>query len=324
MKRAATAIALALALGACSGGEDYEAGSPSMEPKMAMAPAATEMASEEFAQGGAASFDVNRPIIQPDPDGGGGAPPGMAPLMAYTYAWNFSVPTENMQGLQGAHRKLCEDAGPQNCYVTASSLDAIGKAEGASGYLSLRATEGWVRSFEKGVGEGLTPFGGSVYSTNRSAEELTAQIVDNEARLKSMVAHRDALQKMVEAKPGRLSDLLEIEQALAEAQGDIDSRQSLLAALKLRVSMSVLNFNYQPEYAAVSNSIWRPIGDAFGDFGPAFARTIAGIVRFVAAALPVLVLAGLGIWGALAIFRWRGRGKASRPVVTPAKTGPGA
>ena len=76
------------------------------------------------------------------------------------------------------------------------------------------------------MNEGLKPFGASVYSTNRGAEELTAQIVDNEARLRSMTAHRDALQKMIEDKPGRLSDLLEIQQALAQAQGDIDSRQS--------------------------------------------------------------------------------------------------
>ena len=38
-----------------------------------------------------------------------------------------------------------------------------------------------------------------------------------------------------------------------------------------------------PEYAAASESIWRPLGDAFGDFVPAFARTLAsyqGILSF--------------------------------------------
>ena len=47
------------------------------------------------------------------------------------------------------------------------------------------------------MNDGLKPFGASVYATNRGAEELTAQIVDNEARLRSMTVHRDALQKMV-------------------------------------------------------------------------------------------------------------------------------
>jgi len=69
-----------------------------------------------------------------------------------------------------------------------------------------------------------------------------------------MIGHRDALQAMIDKKPGKLADLLEIEQALAQAQASIDSRQSLLAALKLRVSMSVLTFSYQAEYAPASQS----------------------------------------------------------------------
>ena len=220
-----------------------------------------------------------------------------------------------MEALQASHKKLCEDAGPASCYVTNSSLDAIGQEEGASGVLSMRATEPWVRAFEKGVNDGLKPFGAHVYSTNRGAEELTAQIVDNEARLRSMTAHRDALQKMVEDKPGRLSDLLEIQQALAQAQGDIDSRQSLLAALELRVSMSVITFYYQAEYAPAAQSIWRPVTDALGDFAPAFARTLGAIIEFVAAVLPVVVFVLLSLAILILFFRWSGgrrRRKAER------------
>lgn len=318
MLRMASVAIAALALAACSDGGEGADGYASVSlPEYAVATAPPAM----YEKDAATDFAREENFVQPEPGGGGGAPPGTMPMMAYSYSWQFSVPTENMQGLQVAHKKLCEDAGPANCYITNSSLDAIGKAEGASGYLSMRATESWVRSFEAGVGEGVKPFGASVYSNSRSAEELTSQIVDNEARLRSMVAHRDALQKMIEDKPGRLSDLLEIQQSLAQAQGDIDSRQSVLAALKLRVSMSVLTFNYQPEYAAVSNSIWRPITDAFGDFGPAFARTVASIVRFIAAVLPVVLIAGVGLWLAVIALRWRSRRRAIKPPVSSAKPG---
>jgi hypothetical protein len=307
---AATGSALVLALAACSESPEMSGGDMSKVGNAAYAPmpAAPQMEyAVEESRDAYSAIDLDKQIVQPGPDGGGGAPPGMAPLMAYSYAWNFSVPSANMEGLQNAHKKLCEEAGPSNCYVTNSNLSAIGEEEGASGNLSMRATEAWVRKFEGGVNDGLKPFGGSVYGTNRGAEELTAQIVDNEARLKSMTAHRDALQKMLEDRPGKLSDLLEIRQALAQAQGDIDSRQSLLAALKLRVSMSVLNFSYQAEYAAASRSMWRPVTDAFADFGPAFARTIGGIVRFIAALLPIIVLGALGIAAILGGYRWWGR-----------------
>jgi hypothetical protein len=318
MLRTMSAIGLALALVACGQSEEgfaREGAQASMAPPMAPpAPAAMEFATSMDGVVGS-PVDLDRQIIQPDPNGGG-APPGAAPLMAYTYGWNFAVPTGEMARLLAAHKKLCEDAGSAKCYVTNSNLDAIGK-EGAHGFLSMRAAETWVRDFEKGVDDGLKPFGGSVYSNNRSAEELTAQIVDTEARLKSMVAYRDSLQAMLESKPGKLGDLLEIQQTLAQAQGDIDSRQSVLAALKLRVSMSVLNFGYQPEYAAASESIWRPLGEAFGDFVPAFARTLADIVRLVAALLPVLIFGGLAIMAVFALLRWRGGRKKSASATPP-------
>jgi len=312
MRRQITLILLAMALVACgqSGRGDSFAGSIAVDAvageELAMAPMAPPPPPQDM-------DSIERPIIQPDPDGsGGGAPPGTAPLMAYTYSWNYAVPTGAMEALQASHKKLCEDAGPANCYVMNSSLDAIGREEGASGVLAMRATEAWVRAFEKGVNDGLKPFGASVYATNRGAEELTAQIVDNEARLRSMTAHRDALQKMVEDKPGRLSDLLEIQQALAQAQGDIDSRRSLLAALKLRVSMSVITFYYQAEYAPAAESIWRPVTDALGDFVPAFARTLGAIIAFVAAFLPVVVFVLLSLAVLIFFFRWSGRRRARK------------
>lgn len=315
MVRVMMAATLAMALGACSGetSKGY-AGGYDAAPEMATAAAPMAPVMEEYAP-----QDV---MLQPAP-GNGGTPvnPDGGRLMSYRYAWQFSVPTENMSGLQAAHKKLCEDAGPANCYVTGSQLEGIGNAEGAYGQLSMRATETWMRAFEKGVGEGLKPFGGSIYSTGRDSEDLTTQIVDHEARLRSMIAHRDALQKMLDDKPGRLSDLLEIQKALAESQGNIDASQSLLAALRLRVSMSVVDFSYRAELGAVSNSMWRPITDAFGDFGPSFARTIAGIIEFVAIILPVAIIVGLIIWLGLTVFRWRGRKRGIKPPVSTAKTG---
>lgn len=321
MLRMASAAVAALALAACSGGEGadgYTGNAATSSPEYAMAPAAPPMMYEKDA---AADMPREENFVQPEPGGGGGGVPGVAQMIAYTYSWMFSVPTENMPGLQAAHRKLCDDAGPSTCYVTNSSLDAIGKEEGASGYLSIRATEAWVRSFEQSVGEGIKPFGASIYSTGRNSDNVTTQIVDNEARLRSMIAHRDALQKMLDDKPGRLSDLLEIQQSLAQAQGDIDSRQSVLAALKLRVAMSELTFQYRAEYPAASQSIWRPVGEAFGDFVPAFARTIAAIVSFVAAILPVALIAGAGVWLALIVLRWRSRRRAIKPPVSASKPG---
>jgi len=317
MLRISVVTGLALLLAACgNGGSDGNAnryaseeksavgygGAPPPPPMSAPAPtlAAGEVAMDSVAR--------ERQIVQQDPNSGGGPPAPPGQMMAYTYGWTFAVPAPRMEGLLNAHKKLCEDSGPTKCYVVNSSSSGLGQ-EGAYGSLTLRATEDWVRSFEGGVEAGLKPFEASLDGNSRSGEDLTVQIVDGEARLNSMKTMRDRLQGLLKDRPGRLSDLLEIERELARVQADIDSRESVLAALKLRVSMSNLTLSYTPKYSAAAQSVWRPLGDAFSGFMPNVVNTLAAIVAVVSAILPIAIIAGLLLWLVLALFRRQGRGK---------------
>jgi Domain of unknown function (DUF4349) len=291
---------------------------PPPAPAMARAP---EMSLDAPATEAISRREVD--IIQQDPGGGGGQPKPPGQMMAYTYAWGFQVPTGNMEGLLNAHKKLCEDAGPAKCYVVNSGISGLGQ-ESSYGTLSLKASEDWVKTFEGGVENGLKPFDGSLDSSSKSGEDLTVEIVDGEARLNSQKTMRDRLQGLLRDRPGRLSDLLEIERELARVQADIDSRESILAALKLRVAMSSLTLSYTPKYTAVSESIWRPLGDAFSSFMPNIASTLAAIIRFISEILPVVVLGGLVLWLALWQFgrRRRRKAKAVAPQVTTATPKP--
>jgi hypothetical protein len=115
------------------------------------------------------------------------------------------------------------------------------------------------------------------------------------------------LRELLSNRPGRLSDLLEIEREMARVQAEIDSRESIMAALKLRVAMSTITLNYQPKYSAASESIWRPLGDAFSAFLPNFAQSLGAIVLFIGSFLPVLIFLAIGIWLVVLVFRWLGR-----------------
>jgi len=261
---------------------------------------------------GAVNFNspVQQQIIQQDQQGGGGGGQP-AQLIAYTYNYGFKVPPQKMEGLLNAHKKACEDAGPAKCYVMNSQMAGIGE-EQSSGYLQVRGSADWVKTFQTGMEDTLKPFDANLDSNNDTAEDLTVQIVDSEARLKSMKTMRDRLQELLRDRPGRLSDLLEIEREFARVQADIDSHESVLAALKLRVAMSIMTLSYQPKYEAASESIWRPLGDAFGNFIPNMANTLAGIVEFIGEILPVALILGLVIWGLLWLFRRRGKAKKAR------------
>jgi len=312
MLRISMVASFALLVAACgNGGSDGVAGKATSEQQgYAMAgappPPAPSMAADMPATEAMSRREVD--IIQQEPGGGGGQPTPPGAMMAYIYGWTFAVPTSNMEGLLNAHKKLCEDAGPAKCYIVNSTITGVGEnTEYANGSLSLRASEDWVRTFEGGVEAGLKPFDATLDANSKSGEDLTVQIVDGEARLNSMKTMRDRLQALLRDRPGKLSDLLEIERELARVQADIDSRESVLAALKLRVAMSSLTLSYTPKYTAVSESIWRPLGDAFSGFMPNIAATLAAIIVFVSEILPVVVIGGLLIWLALWLFGRRRR-----------------
>lgn len=326
MLRLSLTAILALSLAACgpggnrNGAEGYEEYSKdAMATMPAMAPPAPPMA--EFApgqaSGGSAPLDMDRTIIQPDPNGGGGQPVAQR-LIAYTYNYGFKVPAMRMQGLLDAHKKQCEDAGPAKCYVVNSSISGLG-GEQSYGQMTIRGSADWVRTFRAGMVEGLKPFDATLDSNSDSAEDLTVNIVDSEARLRSLKTMRDRLEQLLRDRPGKLGDLLEIEREFARVQAQIDSDESILAQMKLRVAMSVISLSYTASFPPGSESVWRPVGDAFGTFESNFAMAFAGIVEFVAMVVPWLVFIGLVVLAAMAVLRWRG-GRKKKPVLPPTPT----
>ncbi len=253
----------------------------------------------------------------PDQDGGGGGQPpqpgepATARQMAYTYGYNFAVPTANMQGLLSTHEAACNNAGPAVCYVVNSSISGLGE-DYAHGQLTLKASAEWVKSFQAGMPESLKGFGAELDASTSTAEDLTVQILDTSARLDSAKTLRDRLQQLLADRPGRLADLLEIERELARVQADIDSTESILAAMRLRVAMSTLTLSYTAKYSAVSQSVWRPLSDAFADFVPNIVASLAAIVAFISSVALWLVLTAAVVW--LVLWRMRRRKKPAKPA----------
>jgi hypothetical protein len=324
MVRLSLAALLALTLAAC-GKQPVDVVSPEMASgkaayaPMPMAPPAPPMesvAQDIVVMTGRSPADSQ--IIQPDPDGGGGGQPAGQRLIAYTYNYGFKVPSTGMQCLLDAHKKQCEDAGPSKCYVVNSSISGLGEDQ-SYGQMTIRGSADWVKTFRAGMVDGLKPFNATLDSNSDSAEDLTVNIVDSEARLRSLKTLRDRLEQLLRDRPGKLSDLLEIEREFASVQSDIDSSESVLAQMKLRVAMSVMTLNYTASYPPGSESVWRPVGDAFGGFEASFAGAFAAIIRFVAEILPVIIVGGLAVWGVMSLLRWRGRRK-KKPVAAPATT----
>ena len=244
---------------------------------------------------------------------------GAARQIAYTYSYGFRVPTNNLEAMQNAHKAACEAAGPAVCYIEQSNINGLGE-DYASGFMRIRASTDWIEAFREGIPDNLEPFGATLDSSDSTAEDLTTRIIDTNSMLESRKTLRDRLQKLLADRPGKLSDLLEIERELARVQQQIDSTESILAAMRLRVSMSVLTLNYQARYNAVSESIWRPLGDAFEGFLGNVVGSFAALVNLISGLLVWVILLGGLAW--LAIWRWGKRSKARRSAAADANPPP--
>ena len=152
----------------------------------------------------------------------------------------------------------------------------------------------------------------AVEVTNRSetADDVTEEYVDLEARLESLEAARQRLLDIM-AEARSTKDLLEAEQQLTQREAEIESIKGRMQYLEDSARLSSISIELQADILSqpVSDQ-WRPAGTArravetlldglqgFGDF----------VIFFSIAVLPWLVAAGLVILMVVSLIRWRAR-----------------
>lgn len=311
MRRFWTGLILAAALGAC-GQAEFQSSAPqsgeaayggmadraqnspaAMEEAPAAAPAPPPVDADQSANTSTATPGANQP----------NQPAGPTPVLylAYTYALGLELPSQRLSAVMDRHVQACQAAGPRLCQLISSNRTGDPDSY-MEGYVSLRGEPNWLNNFKAGMAQQADEAGGRIISENTTSEDLTRQIVDTEARLRAQTALRDRLQELLRSRPGRLADLLEVERELARVQGDIDSVQSTLAAMRTRVSMSELTLTYRSSPRAAGSDTLEPLRQAFANFLGIIVAGFAAIITIFAALIPfAIVLIPLG-W---LLLRWR-------------------
>lgn len=258
-----------------------------------------------FAGGRAPAFDSQAAPSQPLPS----QPVDPVSHLAYAYGMQVDIPGDRLLGVLEGHAAACRSAGLRVCQLVASRHDGD-PATALHGSLSLRGEPQWLQRFMKGVQSDAIGAAGRVTSQSTTTEDLTREIVDTEATLRARRALRDRLQQLLATRPGSLSDLLGVERELSRVQGEIDSTESNLTAMRTRVAMSALTIDYRSIAGGVAGGLFEPLRYAFGNFLLAAVESTGTLVTFVGALLPWLVAGTLILW--LLIRRRRAR-RAANP-----------
>lgn len=227
-------------------------------------------------------------------------PRQIAPLLAYSYAITLQLPKNQVETQMRGHQQACVQATINKCQVISSEIRNSDDAHFAK--LSIRGEPVWLEQFRDNLVKSASDSGGRLITSTVTSEDLTREIIDASAALKSQTELRTKIQGLISSHRGNLGDLLEAQNQLAQAQSNIESMASNLAFSRARVAMSVLDLTYQSKVVPISNSAIEPLKNSFLGFFGLVSASLAKVINLIASFIPFGLLFGTIAWLALKRF----------------------
>lgn len=165
---------------------------------------------------------------------------------------------------------------------------------------------------------------GNVTNSSRSAQNVTSQYTDYEARLSSLTIQEERLLEMLK-QSGDLESLITLEARLSEVRYEIESIQRNLRNLDQKLAYSTIDLEvsevekYTP-YVPVTRTFGEKLSDAFADGWNSFVDNVEDFCLFLAESLLTLIFLGAAVVVAVILIRRRIRKKRDKNTVTPPPT----
>ena len=131
---------------------------------------------------------------------------------------------------------------------------------------------------------------GKVTNRSESTTDMTTQYADNEARLKTLYEKRDRLNELL-SNAETVSDLIEVESAIADTQYQIDSFETSQRSIDRQVDMSQVTLTLMEQEQTVINpelTLAQRIRAGFADSIHWFRDFGRNVIVFVVMASPVI------------------------------------
>ena len=183
-----------------------------------------------------ATFDVAE-APPPDAAGAGPAIVQAAPQIAYSYGYAYTLPAAAIAAAQARHVALCDALGPARCRIVKMERSGGLEGEYGGGTLQLIVAAPIARDLARRLDATAREAGGTPAGRTISAEDLSKQIVDTDARIRAKQALADRLLGLIQTRDGKVGELVEAERAFATAQEELDAARSWMGEMRQRVAM---------------------------------------------------------------------------------------
>lgn len=144
---------------------------------------------------------------------------------------------------------------------------------------------------------------GEVRSLNVQVQDVGEEYTDAEARVKSKRAAEARMLELLRTRAGKLSDVVELEQALEGVREEIETTEGRLRYLRNQVGLSTMMVTLTEPGLNIAEPGYHPIRDAFGAAWRNFTSFVAGIIAASGWVLPLVVVLGVGV--RLVVWVWR-------------------
>ena len=188
------------------------------------------------------------------------APETVGPMIAQTAS--LSIVATNYDEASAAIERLAAAHGGYVEKLTAKAQTGSARELSAALRIPAKQLDGFLADLRKL---------GHVDGESRENEEVSAQYVDLDARLRSARASEQRLIELLGTRTGKLSDVLDAERELARIRGEIESMQGQDAVLVHRVGYATVQVELSEEYRERLNTtskgtkIWNALVEGYGN-----------------------------------------------------------
>ena len=227
-----------------------------------------------------------------------------APRIAYTYGYRFRLAADRVAALQERHLALCRQLGDLRCRIVAlhraeqrpdprATRDQPAEAAAS---LQLQIIAPLAERFGQTLTESGRDAGAGTPDRTIAADDVSRQMVDSEARIRTRETLIRRLSTLLETRSGNIEQAVQAERAINQAQEELDAARNWLADTRGRVAMSKFEIVYEAGLAPADSR--NPLAVSMERIGAVTTQSFAVILLIAGVALPWLLIGLFVAWAA--------------------------
>jgi hypothetical protein len=130
------------------------------------------------------------------------------------------------------------------------------------------------------------------------AQDVTAQFIDLESRIKNKKEHESRLRTFFD-RAEDVDELIQIERELARVRTEIEQMEGQLNYLKDQTQFSTIHITLLEDENIVISEEWRPlqvVKDSFNTLIRKSTNLLNSVIRFTITSLPFIIIFAIGAW----------------------------